>query len=61
MLNSGALDLEIVPPDPAKYQLAALKHAYLAACLDRREIPHTATARQIRWTPAARGVPVFTL
>lgn len=58
MFSSGAFDLEVVLPDPAKYQLAALKHAYLAACLDRQEIPDTATARQIRRDLlAARDAP----
>ena len=48
MLAAGEVELTISPPDPRRYRLAALKHAYLAACLDRREIPDTDTARTIR-------------
>lgn len=48
IIASGEFELTLAPPDPGKYRLAALKHAYLAACLDRREIPDSATGRQIR-------------
>jgi hypothetical protein len=50
---------------PNRYKLAALKHAYLAACLDLRAIPETPSADLIRHDlRAARdatsraGVPV---
>jgi hypothetical protein len=48
IIASGEFELTLAPPDPGKYRLAALKHAYIAACLDRREIPDSATGRQIR-------------
>lgn len=48
MLAAGRLDYAYVPPDPNRYKLAALKHAYLAACLDRCEIPYTPSAESIR-------------
>lgn len=48
ILASGEFELTLVPPDPGKYRLAALKHGYLAACLDRRQIPDSASGRQIR-------------
>jgi hypothetical protein len=49
MLNSGGkLSYTYSPPDDNRCRLAALKHAYLAACLDRREIPSTPTAEAIR-------------
>jgi hypothetical protein len=58
IIGSGEFDLTLAPPDPARYRLAALKHAYLAACLDRREIPDTPTGRQIRHDLlAARDAP----
>jgi hypothetical protein len=33
MLESGVVDLTGLIPDPNRYRLALLKHAYLAACL----------------------------
>ncbi|MGY1717658.1 MFS transporter [Blastococcus sp. SYSU DS0552] len=57
--------LLFTPPDRNRYKLAALKHAYLAACLDLRAIPETPCADLIRHDlRAARdatsraGVPV---
>jgi hypothetical protein len=58
MLASGEFRYAFAPPEPARYRLAALKHAYLAACLDRQEIPDTPTAREIRRDlVAARDAP----
>ena len=48
MLNSGEFTYTYSPPNENRYKLAALKHAYLAACLDRREVPATPTADVIR-------------
>jgi hypothetical protein len=48
MLAAGLLQIEGPPPDPRRYCLAALKHAYLAACLYLREIPDTDHARAVR-------------
>lgn len=58
MIGSGQFQLIFQPPDPARYRLAALKHAYLAACLNRQEVPDTASAAQIRIDlVAARDAP----
>lgn len=58
MLGIGEFQLTIQPPDPARYRLAALKHAYLAACLNRQAVPDTASAEQIRNDlVAARDAP----
>lgn len=64
MLTGGQLNYAYAPPDPNRYKLAALKYAYLAACLDRREIPHTPFAQTIRAdlvaardAPSGRDVP----
>jgi HNH endonuclease len=53
------------PPDPRRYKLAALKHAYLAACLDLCAIPDTPCAdviwrdlRAARDAPSRASVPV---
>ena len=32
MIRSGTFWLDFRPPDPSRFKLAALKHAYLAAC-----------------------------
>lgn len=48
MLTSGKLDMHYHPPSPRRYRLALLKHAYLAACLHRKDVPDTALARTIR-------------
>jgi hypothetical protein len=65
MLKGHEFSLQFTPPDPNRYKLAALKHAYLAACLDLRAIPKTPSADLIRHDlRAARdatsraGVPV---
>jgi hypothetical protein len=48
MLTNGQLTLHWQPPDRNRYRLAALKHAYLAACCQMRSIPVGAAADQIR-------------
>jgi hypothetical protein len=48
MLRHGEFSFQYVPPDANRYRLAALKHAYLAACLQRMAIPETPTAEAIR-------------
>jgi hypothetical protein len=48
MLKGSEFALQFVPPNPRLYKLAALKHAYLAACLDLRAIPQTPCADLIR-------------
>jgi hypothetical protein len=64
MLEHG-FTLEFAPPDPRRYKLAALKHAYLAACLELRAIPETTYADAIRHdlvaardSPSPAAVPV---
>lgn len=48
MLKGTEFTLQFTPPDPNRYKLAALKHAYLAACLDLRAIPQTPCADVVR-------------
>jgi hypothetical protein len=48
MLKGHEFSLLLTPPDPNRYKLAALKHAYLAACLELRSIPETPSADVIR-------------
>lgn len=48
MLASGQIMLDMLLPDRNRYQLAALKHAYLAACCNLRRIPKGALADAIR-------------
>lgn len=48
MLASGKLDMHYRPSEPRRYKLALLKHAYLAACLHRKDVPDTELARAIR-------------
>jgi hypothetical protein len=58
MLKGPEFALQFVPPNPRLYKLAALKHAYLAACLDLRAIPQTLCADVIRRDLlAARDAP----
>ena len=58
MLKGPEFALQFVPPNPRLYKLAALKHAYLAACLDMRAIPQTPCAGLIRRDLlAARDAP----
>jgi hypothetical protein len=58
MLKGPEFALQFVPPNPRLYKLAALKHAYLAACLDLRAIPQTLCADVIRRELlAARDAP----
>lgn len=62
MLAAGLIHLEVQPPQPRRYRLAALKHAYLAACLHLREIPDTGEAHRIRSDlVAARDATTFEL
>lgn len=48
ILNSGEMSLSFEPPNRNRYRLAALKHAYLAACLRLKRIPTGRAADQIR-------------
>jgi hypothetical protein len=48
MLASGQIMLDMLLPDRNRYQLAALKHAYLAACCNLRRIPKGSIADVIR-------------
>lgn len=65
MLKHGkVVEYEYVPPDPRRYRIAALKQAYLAACLQLQEIPQTESAEAIRRdliaardAPDSRSVP----
>lgn len=58
MLKGPEFALQFTPPNPRLYKLAALKHAYLAACLDLRAIPQTLRADLIRGDlVAARDAP----
>jgi hypothetical protein len=62
MLAAGLIRLEVRPPQPRRYRLAALKHSYLAACLQLGEIPNTAEAHRIRSDlVAARDATAFEL
>jgi hypothetical protein len=58
MLANGGISMSFRLPDPARWRLAALKHAYLAACCHLGAIPDTAAAEQIRdLLVAAREAP----
>jgi hypothetical protein len=48
MLASGQAEMSFRDPEPRVWRLAALKHAYLGACVALGEIPDTPLARQIR-------------
>jgi HNH endonuclease len=48
ILKSGTGQIEYRVPNPRVWRLAALKHAYLAACLALREIPNTDHAAAVR-------------
>lgn len=61
MLTSGQITLDMLLPDRNRYQLAALKHAYLAACCNLRHIPGGAMADVIRADlMSARDAPTNT-
>ena len=58
MLKGPSFTLEFTPPDARRYKLAAMKQAYLAACLDLTSIPATPCAEVIRRDlQAARDAP----
>ena len=48
MLESGSVLMHYSPPEPRLWCAAALKHAYLAACVCLRQIPMTPLADQVR-------------
>ncbi len=48
MIRSGTFWLDFRPPDPSRFKLAALEHAYLAACLYLGYVPLFSEAEQIR-------------
>lgn len=48
MLEHGQFEVEMTPPQPHRYRIAALKQAYLGACIRLRDIPDTRSARLIR-------------
>lgn len=48
MMASGAAQIHYRIPNPRVWRVAALKHAYLAACLALGEIPNTAHAAALR-------------
>lgn len=48
MLRSGAFSIEYVPLDPKAAHIAAVKSAYLAACVFLKEVPDTPQATAIR-------------
>lgn len=49
MLDAGGhFSMEFAEPDPARYEVALLKHAYLAACLHLREVPTGPAADAVR-------------
>lgn len=49
MLDSGGeFSIEFAQPDAARYEVALLKHAYLAACLHLRELPTGTVADAVR-------------
>ena len=48
MLDDGTFQLHYRRPDPRRYRLAALKHAYLAACLYLGYVPDLPDAEAIR-------------
>lgn len=56
--HGGEMTLTYSPPDPQRCLLAALKSAYLGACLIARQIPHTPEAQAVREVlRAARDTP----
>lgn len=58
MFASGHLNINYREPDPRRYRLALLKHAYLSACLHLRFVPDSKEARAIRAALiAARDTP----
>ncbi|MFC7624332.1 hypothetical protein [Microlunatus sp. GCM10028923] len=58
MMESGTFWLNYREPDPRRWRLALLKHAYLAACLYRGDVPESADAQAIRGDLiAARDTP----
>jgi hypothetical protein len=46
MFEMGTFSMEFREPDPVRYRLAALKHAYLAACLYLGYVPDFPEARR---------------
>jgi hypothetical protein len=48
MLQEGGISVIFREPDPARWRLAALKHAYLAACCHLGAVPESRTADMIR-------------
>jgi hypothetical protein len=48
MFASGNLNINYRVPDPRRYKMALLKHAYLAACLHLQSVPDTDEAGAIR-------------
>jgi hypothetical protein len=58
MFKAGSFWLHFCEPDPRRFKLAALKHAYLAACLYLGYVPNFTEADQIRADLlAARDTP----
>jgi hypothetical protein len=48
MLASGTAEIQYRIPNPRVWRVAALKHAYLGACLSLGEIPNTEHAAYVR-------------
>ena len=48
MLRAGELNMHWREPEPSRYRTAALKHAYLAACLHLQTIPSGEEAEAVR-------------
>lgn len=48
MLHAGELEMHWREPEPSRYRTAALKHAYLAACLHLQTIPSGDDAEAVR-------------
>lgn len=73
LLNSGDVKLTATAPDPNRLRLAALKHAYLSACVHLRAIPpgtdqvraELIAARdapnrdQVPYSPTAAGIEIL--
>jgi len=58
MLRAGTFSMHYRKPDPRRFRLALLKHAYLAACLYLGYVPNIPDAGQIRAALiAARDTP----